>query len=216
MATFRDYFKSKFPQVALQNIVRHVFEGYRDTSKFMKAQDLQPGPMKNVYSYNRGANIDSNLLALNNKYKGLKATSEINSARNWHYTLISFENIRMTMSVVESPTDAPRESLFRNYLASCQMSFDFNKDNGDIEINDLKSNDESIIYALIIHSPAIDNPNLPAFIHIVFPNESCTDYLDRINLFNEFPSLVDSLVREGTEQIPDKAEVKLSVQAKLL
>jgi hypothetical protein len=216
MATFKDYFNSKIPQAALQDVVQHVFEGYRNTSKFMKAQELQPGPTKNVYPYNRCANIDSNLLALNNKYEGLKALSEINHAGNWFYTLISYENIRMTMSAVESPTTVPRESGFRNDLANCQFKFNYDEYTGNIEVSELKGDADTIIYALIIHGPAIDNPQYPAFIDIVFPNKKCTEYLDRINLFNQFPDLIESLKREGTEIIPDKAEVKLSVQEKML
>lgn len=214
MGVYKDYFLSNFPKVGAEDILRYMHSAYLNNWKFLGVQELQSGPSKNVFPYNLNAHIDSNLLALNNKYPGLKATSEINEARNWRYTLISYENIRLTASNVDSPTTAPRDSSFRNYFASCQYRWDVN--NGNLEPCQLTKIGDSLIYGLIIHSPATDNPILPAFINIAFPNQSCSGYLDRINLFNEYPSLLESLRSEGMEQIPDKSEVKLHIQEGLL
>ena len=213
MGVYKDYFLSNFPKGG-EDILRRVYSEYRNNSKFMKVQELQSGPNKNVFPYNLNAHIDSNLLALNNKYQGLKATSEINKAGNWRYTLISYENIRLTASNVDSPMTSPRDSSFRNDFAHCQYRWDVN--NGSLEPCQLTEIGDSIIYGLVIHSPATDNPFVPAFIHIAFPNESCSDYLDRINLFDEYPGLLESLRNEGMENIPDRSEVKLHIQEGLL
>lgn len=214
MGVYKDYFVSNFPKDGAEDILRYMHSAYSNNWKFLAVQELQSGPSKNVFPYNLNAHIDSNLLALNNKYQGLKATSETNEARNWRYTLISYGNIRLTASNVDSPTTAPRDSSFRNYFASCQYRWDVH--NGNLEPCQLTKIGDSFIYGLVIHSPATDNPILPAFIHIAFPNESCSGYLDRINLFNEYPSLLESLRSEGMEQIPDKSEVKLHIQEGLL
>jgi len=216
MGVYKDYFLNYFPKEAIPDILRQTFLGYSTNSKFIKAQELQPGPAKNVFPYNRCAHIDNNLLALNNKYEGLSAKSKLNSAHNWRYTLISYKNIRMTASSVASAIDPPRESAFRNYYASCQYRFDENITSGKLELCDLIPIEDGIIYALIIHCPTIDNPQLPAFINIAFPNESLTGYLERIKLFDEYPSLVESLMIEGREYIPDNADVKLNIQEKLV
>ena len=214
MGTYKDYFLSHFPKSGGEDILQHVYSAYRNNSKFLKAQELQSGPSTNVFPYSLNAHIDSNLLALNNKYLGLKATSEINEARNWRYTLISYENIRLTASNVDSPMTSPRYSSFRNDLAHCQFRWDIK--NGSLEPRQLTDIGDKVIYGLIIHCPATDNPFVPAFIHIAFPNESCSDYLDRINLFDEYPSLYESLKTEEMEKIPDRSEVKLHIQEGLL
>lgn len=213
MGAYKDYFLSHFPKPGARDILWHVYSGYLNNFKSLKAQQLQSGPSKNVFPYGLNAHIDSNLLALN-KYRGLKATSEINEARNWRYTLISYENIRLTASNVDSPMTSPRHSSFRNDLAYCQFRLDIQ--NGNLEPCQLTDMGDKIIYGLVIHCPATDNPFVPAFVHIAFPNESCSDYLDRINLFNEYPDMLKSLRSEGTEQIPDKSEVKLHIQEGLL
>lgn len=214
MGVYKDYFLYNFPKGGAEDVLRLTYTGYLNNSKFMKAQELQPGPSKNVSPYNLYAHIDSNLLALNNKYQGLKAISRINSVLNWRYTLISCGNIRLTASHVDSPMTSPRDSTFRNYFASCQYRFEEN--DGKLEPCHLMAIEDSIIYALIIHGPAIDNPNIPAFIHIAFPNEQCSGYLDRINLFDQYPSLTESLRNDGRENIPDKSDVKLHIQEQLL
>ena len=214
MGVYKDYFLYNFPKGAAEDILRLTYEGYSNNSKFMKAQELQPGPSRNVFPCNLCAHIDSNLLALSNKYQGLKATSSINRALNWRYTLISYENIRITASHVDSSMASPRDSTFRNYFASCQYSFEDN--NGKLEPCQLIAIEDNIIYALIIHGPAIDNPNIPAFIHIAFPNEQCSSYLDRINLFDQYPGLTELIRNDGRENIQVTADVKLHIQEKLL
>lgn len=214
MGVYKDYFLSNFPKGGVEDILRYIHSAYLNNSKFLRVQELQFGPSKNIFPYNLNAHIDSNLLALNNKYQGLKATSEINKACNWRYTLTSYEKIRLTASNVDSPMTSPRDSSFRNDFASCQYRWDVN--NGNLEQCQLTEIGDSIIYGLVIHSPATDNPRLPAFIHIAFPNKSCSDYLDRIDLFGEYPILFESLRSEGMENIPDKSEVKLHIQEGLL
>ncbi len=210
MGIFRDYFNRLVINDTQRDILRSCFEGYKNTSSLIKAQDFQYGPQKNLYSYARIASIDNCLLALNNKYDGLMANSVLNNAHNYYYTLITIKNVKMTVSAVNFPGSQPRESLFRNELASCQVKFDVY--DGKFELCDLKNISESSVYAMIIHSPALDNPKQPTSVQIVFPNETCTGYLDRIDLFKKYPELVEALTREEMERIPDKAEVKLSVQ----
>jgi hypothetical protein len=215
MSTYKDYFLSRFPKLGAGDVLWQVYSGYRNNWKSLKAQQLQSGPHRNVFPYGLNAHIDNNLLALNNKYEGLVATSEVNKARNWRYTLISYENIRLTASNVDSPETSPRDSSFRNDLAHCQFRWDI-ANNGDLEPCELIEMGDKIIYGLIIHSPASDNPVIPAFIHIAFPNEDCSGYLDRIDLFSEYPDLVESLRSEDMEKIPDRSEVKLHAQGGLL
>lgn len=215
MGDYKDYFLTHFPKAGGEDVLWHVYSGYRNNWRSLKAQQLQSGPSKNVFPYGLNAHIDSNLLALNNKYRGLRATSEVNKARNWRYTLISYENIRLTASNVDSPTTSPRDSSFRNDLAHCQYGWDIMK-NGNLEQCGLTDMGDKIIYGLVVHCPATDNPFVPAFVHIAFPNEDCSAYLDRINLFNEYPDLLESLRNEEMESIPDRSEVKLHIQEGLL
>ena len=213
---FQSYFDSVISNDIQQDIVRHVFKGYVEADKLVKRQEYQPGPAKNCYPYVRWVEIDNNCLALNKKYPGLQTSSEQNIVRNSFHTLISLGNVRITVSAVGTPSSLPRTALFRNNLASCQYRFDISADQGRFELRDLKSVNDMIVYAFVIHGPMLDNPRFPGFVHAAFPDENCTRYLDRINLLKRFPDLVEALQHEDMIYIPDKAEVKLNVTEKLL
>jgi hypothetical protein len=214
---FRGYFDSVISNDIQQDIVRCVFKGYVEADKFVNHREYQPGPAKNCYPYIRWIEIDDNCLALNKKYPGLQTSSEQNIIRNSFHTLVSLGNVRITISAVATPSSLPRTAVFRNNLASCQYRFDISADQKWFELRDLESVKDRIVYAFVIHGPMLDNPRFPGFIHIAFPDESCTRYLDRINLLKRFPDLIEELQREDMIQIPDKAEVKLNVpEEKLL
>jgi hypothetical protein len=213
---YRDYFNASISNDIQRDIVRHVYKGYIKADKLVKEKEYQPGPAKNLYPYVRWATIDDNCLALNNKYEGLQTSSEINISHNSFHTLITSGNIKMTISSVNNPSALPRVALFRNDLAILQYRFDISKDKSTFELLDLKSISDGTIFAFIIHGPTLDNQRFPGFIHIVFPDEHCTKYLDRIDLFKRFPDLIEELQHEDMIHIPDKAGVKLNVQEKLL
>jgi len=214
---FQSYFDSVIPNDIQQDIVRHVFKGYVEADKLVKRQEYQPGPAKNCYPYVRWVEIDNNCLALNKKYPGLQTSSEQNIIRNSFHTLISLGNVRITVSAVGTPSSLPRTALFRNDLASCQYRFDISADQERFELRDLESVKDKIVYAFVIHGPMFDNPRFPGFVHIAFPDENCTRYLDCINLLKRFPDLVEELQHEDMIHIPDKVEVKLNVpEEKLL
>ncbi len=211
MGDYKNYFLSIFPEDGCEDLLRQVLLGYKKNSDFMRAQELQSGPQSNVYPHNRIAHIDNALLSLHNKYQGLAASTHVNSTGGWKYTLVSYGNIRMTASSVNTPSTTPRDSLFRNRYASSQISFSENIEKGVFELDQLMTIEEGIIYALIIHGPAVDNPKLPAFVHIAFPNHNCSEYLDRINLFDEYPHVVSSFYSKGIEIIPDMATTQLKL-----
>jgi hypothetical protein len=208
---FKDYFNASISNDVQQDIVRHVFNGYVEADKLVKRQEYQPGPARNLFPYVRWATIDNNCLALNNKYPGLETISELNLQRNSFFTLIRLGNVRMTISAVSSSSALPREALFRNDLASCQYRFDISEDQTKLEFRDLKSLGDGIVYAFVIHGPVADNPRLPAFIHIGFPDQRCTQYLDRIDLLRKYPDLIEQLMHEDMERIKDTAQVTLNV-----
>ena len=214
---FRSYFDSVISNDIQHDIVRYVFKGYVEADKLVKRQDYQPGPAKNCYPYTRWIEIDNNCLGLNEKYPGLQTSSEHNIVRNSFHALISLGNVRITVSAVATPSSLPRTAVFRNNLASCQYRFDISADQKRFELRDLESVADRIVYAFVIHGPMPDNPGFPGFIHVAFPDESCTRYLDRINLLKRFPDLIEELQREDMIHVPDKVEVKLNVlEGKLL
>lgn len=216
MGPFQMQFDSVISSDIQKDILRHVFGAYVEADKLVKHREYQPGPAKNSYPYIRWTEIDNNCLALNNKYPDLKTSSDLNITRNSYHTLISKGNVRLTISAVTTPSSLPRSALFRNDLASCQYRFDISADQVSFEFRDLKSIKDAIIYAVVIHGPMRDNPRFPDFIHIAFPDQDSASYLDRIDLKKRFPELFDELQREDMNQIPDRAEVKLNVQERLL
>jgi hypothetical protein len=213
---YKEYYNAMVPDEIQKDIVRHVYRGYVEADNMVKAKDYQSGPANNLYPYARWANIDNNCLALNKRFEGLQTISEYNISRNSFHTIITLGNVKMTVSSVNNPSAMPRSAKFRNELAICQYRFDINKNTSTFEILDLSSISEITIYAFIIHGPKLGDKRVPGFIHVVFPDEHCGKYLDRIDLFQRFPDLIDELQRADTILIPDNAEVKLNVQEKLL
>lgn len=213
---FCDYFDSVVSNEIQGDILKYVFKGYADADQFIKRREYQSGVAKNAYSYQRWFEIDNNLLALNKKYFGLQVFSELNIARNSFHTLIKVENIRITMSAVENKLSLPRPAVFRNDLARWQSYFTISADKQKLEIVEQKNNSDTFIYAFIIHRPIPEEPKYPEFIRIAFPNESCTKFIDYIDLFKRFPNFVEELKHQDMIRVPDLAEVTLNIQEKKL
>lgn len=211
---YKNYYRNHVPKEINKELLRHIFRGYLAADKLIKSQEYQPGPAKNLYPYVRWANIDNYCLALNQKYDELESISRPNVVKNSFHTLIRYGNIRMTISAVQSRNSLPRDAQFRNDLASCQYSWGIDEKQGIFKQNPLASIDSKIVYAFIVHGTETDNPQYPEFVNIVFPNSTCTKYLDYIDLFKEYPDFVEELLHEDMEHIKDNAGVELKVDSR--
>lgn len=186
-----------------KEIVKAIIRGYFNLNKSIKSCEFAPIPEKNVYPYNRWAAIDTTLLALSGKYRDFEIISKANSRRNSYYTLISSPFINMTVSSVNSPKSVPREAKFRSDYASIQTTF--------IPVDDVfkimpPESCSKKLYAIILHG-VIDksNPYMPSFIRLGFPADDCKSYITTVDLCEKYKDVVQEMLHEGTENIPDKA-----------
>jgi len=207
---FENYLDAHVSEGMQRDIIRRIIGGYRWCDKIIKDSELAEEPVRNIYSVNRSAAIDTMLLGLTGKYGGFEIASRQNSSRNYYYTLIRSPYVVMTVSHVNSPKAVPREAKFRSEYASIQARFV--ERNNSFEIVPPESC-EKILYAIILHG-TVDKSNLyiPGFIYLGFPSDNCKSYITRINLYDKYKDTVQEMLQQGTEYIKDMAQPDLIIE----
>lgn len=204
----REYLDANVPSEFLKDLIRFTYKAYKDAKTEIKDHEYSTGPAKNLYPYVRWCKLDDYCLALR-KYAGFETSSEENTIKNSYYTLVKSNAIKLTVSAVKSRKDVPRQSLFRNDHASCQSHFSINN-NGQFEIVDISAKKDEPVYAFVVHGPINQTePHTPGFIGIGFPDAECKKYLDYVDLCAKYPDVVEEILRQDVENIPDTATPKI-------
>lgn len=192
-----EIFNRSVPEKFLQHVIKCLFNVYKEAYddcdinySSTEAHDLLP--------YMRRAKFESRLHELATG-SGLRATSQLNKARNSHHTTVLADNIALTSSYVPSPFSLVRHAEFRMGYAKLNQLHLFKKDCVD---------PNATLYAILLHGDDGVNKNLPAFAHIQFPAADCGSYIGNgINLFNKYEGLVATLRPSVTEEfIHDTAQ----------
>jgi len=213
------YWAAHVPAEFEKDIIRFTFKAYKDAKDEIKDHEYSIGPSRNLFPYVRWCKLDEYCLALS-KYAGFETSSEENTIKNSYYTLIKSKAIKMTISAVKNKKDVPRQSIFRNEHAGCQSRFAVDE-NDRFKIVDISSKIDEPVYAFIIHGPSNPaEPHIPGFIGIGFPDARCKGYLDYLDLCDKYPNVVEEMLAQDTENIPDTAtptvHTKTDVQSRLI
>lgn len=220
----REYFDMNVPIEVQEEIVRTVFSGYRKAYDTIVESDYKAPQVKDLYPYARRAMIDSHLSQLPARVPHIKSVESVvnrNVARNSHHTLLVVGNIVLTASAVPSPSELPRESIFRQAYANPQSQFCIDDDNMLMVLDKMPLPSEQL-YAIITHGPFDRGaPHLPGFIRIVFPDRLCVSRIDDdIDLCIRCSDFVKKILQADTEVVTDEALPKLigevPIQEKLL
>ena len=174
------FFIETFPEAALRGMGQALIGAYRQANDYCK--DLPYAQRHDLRAHLRRALAEINIQNLMPLHNGISVSSPPNNIKSSYHVFVQYEYIYLTVSYVESPSTKPRKAVFRDlYALSSQL---------DLFIPSEPPPDEGALYGVIIHGPAEDHPDSPAFMYIVFPNKDWTDYVGGyIDLLYRFPEL---------------------------
>ena len=209
----RGWFNDNVSDELLKATVEKVLGGNRDAaigiSSNVKDGTYTRSVAKDLFPHIRRARIESCLFGLESEFPSISVQSLLNSTKSHYHTRIRSGNVILTASSVLTPRGLVREAEFRNHYASAQFKFDINQYGTLSPVTlELASSDE-LLYGIILYCPAEGNRFEIGSIHLGFPNQDCTGYVDCVDLMKVFPN---ALKRTEVEEIQDQAIVKLLLE----
>jgi hypothetical protein len=181
--------KDHSPDKFLTSAIRSVFEARGASHRHCMAEFTET-EYTNVAPYHLRGKAE----ALVRDVAELDARFEIKvvNSSGWNHTEITSGPIRLTVHAVEHPCAMVDRAEYRESLAESQDSF-FAPEG---MIRGAK------LYALLLHGPyrgrdrqdRYQHRSLPGSIYLAFPETALKKYAHRIDLFERFPELVDSLL----------------------
>lgn len=198
-------FDQAYPRDFLEDSIRTLatvyLNAYNECKNFypkQEAHDLRP--------HVRRAKFEVQLRELATRYPEIKASVEPNEAGTSYYTCLSSNKIVLTACAVQNPSVIVRRALFREtYARGAQLN---------LFEPEMPAPEDARLYVILLHGPDAKDQTRPGFAHIVFPNSDCDAYLTRINLFDRYSSLINSLWSVTEEKVEDNLQVGLRQVAK--
>ncbi|CAN5500183.1 hypothetical protein BH09SUM1_BH09SUM1_01010 [soil metagenome] len=169
-----------FPHAFLQDVVTLLFEVYRKAH----AATIEEFPSQLVATrcgMERYFMLERDLPKLAKKH-GLAMNFQPNANGGWNHMEIGNTDIVLTQKKVRDPEELVPKAIFRETLAE-----------GNEEQLTLFSTEEPItpaaiaaerrVFVMLLHGYADGQRERPSFAHLVVPNQGCTTYLARLDLF---------------------------------
>jgi len=204
----REIFNDNVPDEIQEDLVRTLYRAYPDAREDLVERDYPWDYIRDCFGQLLRAKVDIYLRQLKQRFpKQIKASTNLNSARNSHHALLISNKVRMTASAVQHETETPREAIFRAGLAvSAQGQFEFDEATETFVVANHEPESPQL-YGILLHGPAEDNRYMPGFIKVAFldrgMNRICTD----IDLMKKYSDVVNEMLASDTEKISDKATV---------
>ena len=184
------------PDSFLSSAVRSIFLARKDAHDHCVAE-FAPPEQKNVKNFYWRGKVQGLLRDSAAMVPGL-STSVVKSS-GWNHNEITCGPFTITSHYVETPCALVDDADYRKSLAESQPSF-FDPEH---MIKGAK------LYTLILYSPYRGKDNedarqhayLPGAVYLAFPEAALRRYAHRINLYDRFPALLESLLpKEWDEQ----------------
>jgi hypothetical protein len=177
------------PANFLSSVVRSIFLARKDSYDHCAAEFAAPELQNTITNYWRGK-VQGLLRDSAARVPGM--TTKVVKASGWNHNEISCGPFTITSHYVETPCAMVDDADYRKSLAESQPSF---FDPGDM-IQRAK------LYALILYSPyrgkddddARQYAYLPGSVYLAFPEAAMRKYAHRINLYDRFPALLETLL----------------------
>ena len=134
-------------------------------------------------------------MAIAEDYPEITGASKPNHRGTSYYTLLSSGSVFLTANAVQQPNELVRYAMYRETYAIASVPNLFGEPPAE----------GGILYAILLHGPEEEDKMRPEFVHIVFPNKDCSEYVGRIDLLLRFADLVEELRKTEEEGFEDKA-----------
>lgn len=178
-AELTDRFGKAFDDGMLRKIVLHIHDGYADAVE--KASALDPEFQKHAIPQIRHYIIQTRMRHVANRSRHVKSLIDFSPTGTEPFTILRAGNFYLSISMVKSPGQLPRESDFRKANSEVNLF-------SHIEPVEVDKDH----YAILTHVPSWDNKE-PVHVSVIFPNQSYSGVYESINLndliaFNLEPS----------------------------
>jgi len=181
-----------------RGLLELIYSSYEAT-ELRLASEFDSPQVHDLRGHYRRAAIEKSLLELCSRFQQIQASSELNSTQNSYHVLVETPGLVLTVSAVETPHTMVRTALFRQTY-SYQMGF---WDDGKIP------NTTDRLYGIVLHGPADNDHNRVGFVVLAFPNSTCSQYIERIDLRQRFYDLDRDLLAAREEIISEEPAIKL-------
>lgn len=183
LALLRDAFSEEFLKALFQGVVT----AHRAAPSHLNRSFDKP-ERHNLLGHIRRAKLNEEVIALGERFK-VKADWKAYGRGSGYYVLVSSKRIFMVICVVRSKRTMVRDAEYRRALAhyneTTQQKFAFIPDAPKVE--------DSQHLCVLIHGRRKGKDH-PAFADVAFPDKTFGEWICRLDLFREFPALVDKLI----------------------
>jgi hypothetical protein len=182
LAILRDSLPKKFMGALLASVVTAHHAAFRHVrSTFDNAASRH-----NVLGHVRREKLHEEALSLGEKFK-VKAEMKPYARGSGYYLLISSKQIFLIICVTPSRKTMVRPAEYKKILAQ------FNE-NTQQKFSWMPQDESGNQFLCILIHGRRRGKNYPAFADIAFPHKSFERWMCRLNLFSEFPEIVDKLI----------------------
>lgn len=196
-----DLFRRHVPADAERKLIRGVFSAHREAGRIC-SDEFEPTEAQNIIGYVRRGKVEGALREVAAVVSGIDAVV-LKGEGGWNHTEWRAGPVVLTASAVPGPCALVEPAGFRTTLA---------EDNQMLLFPDPAQvlPDDAPLYAILLHSRFVGVEgtgyqryrNLPGSIYIAFPTPSLNGYAHAINLLDEHPDVLDSLLpKEWNEDV---------------
>ena len=197
------FFDENIPGQFLEATIRCLCDSYR-LAKEECDQGYERYEGHDLLPSLRRAKFDGQWRGVAARFDSLTASAESNQAKNCYHTCIQGGKVVLTASLVRHEQEIVRHAVFRETLArSNQVYFPCLEDLAP------SISPDALLYAILIHGPALDSVARPQFAHVVFPSPDIKGYVARIRLEKRYPQYFSPLEDNGVENVADQATVEI-------
>jgi hypothetical protein len=180
--------KDALPQEFLRALLRSVVTAHRAAFSQTKRHFDNPASRHMLLGHVRREKLNEEALALGERFK-MNVRMEPYGRGSGYYLLVSSKRIFLVICVTQNRTTMVRPAEYRQILArqneNPQHKFAFMPDNSHAEGGQF--------LCILIHGRR-RGKDYPAFADIAFPHKTFAYWMCRLNLFQEFPEIVDRLI----------------------
>jgi hypothetical protein len=183
LAILKDALSTDF----LKSLLYAVVTAHRSAPSHVSRNFDKPERL-NLLGHIRRAKLNEEVIAVGERFK-VRTDWRAYGRGSGYYVLVSSKRIFLVICAVRSKRTMVRDAEYRralamyNEMAQTKLSF----------MPDIPTPQDSQHLCILIHGRR-KGKNSPAFADIAFPDKTFTEWICRLDLFREFPALVDRLI----------------------
>lgn len=173
------HFFAEYPRALLRDVTSMLLYTYPSSHDDCRTGRAEP-EVRDLYPHMRRAAIEGQLKQIAREH-GIIATTESNSKNSQNYTLLSSGGVLLTASAVDQPDKIARPAVYRETYART----------GELKLFGEEPPTSDTLYGILQHGPDPLNRAQLGFAYVVFPDESYSQQVARVDLLRMFADVVD-------------------------